>query len=160
MTPFDDVTLSKILATQLGHSNGIRGFFAVYLTSPESLISEDVPPILAEAVRGADEEIFVPLACMNVIMPTAMTSIHQDPELRECASKTANNGKKILRLVRDSDLVKRNCVAIRKVCGGNAEDSGCRVDGKLTEYWEKFFINYKYEEKQKEDIADAIAEFC
>mmetsp|Transcript_17132 Transcript_17132/g.34863 ORF Transcript_17132/g.34863 Transcript_17132/m.34863 type:complete len:187 (-) Transcript_17132:88-648(-) len=153
--------LSEILAKQLSHSDGIRGFFAVYLTSPESLTTEEVPPILAEAVRGADEEIFVPLACMNVLMPTAMTSIHQDPELQECASKTANNGKKILRLVCDKDLVKRNCAAILNVCDGDARGCGSDVvDGDLIEYWKKFFVNYKYEEKQKQDIAVAIAEFC
>ena len=55
--------LSELLNKQLSHSEGIRGFFAVYLTSPESLETDDVPSVLVEAVRGANAEIMVPLAC-------------------------------------------------------------------------------------------------
>ena len=56
--------LSELLNKQLSHSEGIRGFFAVYLTSPESLeTDDDVPSVLVEAVRGANAEIMVPLAC-------------------------------------------------------------------------------------------------
>eukprot|EP00956_Cyclotella_meneghiniana_P013723 scaffold20002_cov76-Cyclotella_meneghiniana.AAC.7 len=97
--------LSELLNKQLSHSEGIRGFFAVYLTSPESLEKDDdVPSVLVEAVRGANAEIMVPLACMNVVMPTAMSILHQDAELKECAAKTAKNGKKILRLLKGHDL--------------------------------------------------------
>eukprot|EP00956_Cyclotella_meneghiniana_P039742 scaffold178271_cov36-Cyclotella_meneghiniana.AAC.1 len=96
--------LSELLNKQLSHSEGIRGFFAVYLTSPESLEADDVPSVLVEAVRGANAEIMVPLACMNVVMPTAMSILHQDAELKECAAKTAENGKKILRLLKGHDL--------------------------------------------------------
>jgi hypothetical protein len=55
-------SLREVLNKQLSHSDGIRGFFAVYLTSPESLV-HDVPEVLKEAVRGADAEVLVPLAC-------------------------------------------------------------------------------------------------
>lgn len=55
--------LSELLNKQLSHSEGIRGFFAVYLTSPESLETGDVPSVLVQAVRGANAEIMVPLAC-------------------------------------------------------------------------------------------------
>ena len=55
--------LLKLLSTQFSHSEGIRGFFAVYLTSPESQNEESVPDVLAQAVKGADDEIMVPLAC-------------------------------------------------------------------------------------------------
>lgn len=53
---------------------------------------------------------------MNVVMPTAMAIIHQDQELKECASKTAENGKKILRLLKGQQLVMDNCMAIDRVC--------------------------------------------
>ena len=56
---------------------------------------------------------------MNVIMPTAMTSIHQDAELKECASKTASNGKKILSLLKGEKDVTDNCNAILSVCQGS-----------------------------------------
>lgn len=163
-----DALLLEVLSSQFGHSDGIRGFFATYLTSPESLTTageDDVPPILAEAVRGADTKVMVPLACMNVVMPTAMSSIHQDAELKECASKTAANGKKILRLLKDNDDVIGNCRAITSVCRGlsSSEEGGGSSGGDdhyLVEYWEKFFVNYKYKDEQKNDIAVAMSEFC
>ena len=119
----DSAAMLEVLSRQLGHSDGIRGFFAVYLTSPESLAAEEVPEVLAEAVRNADAKVLVPLACMNVIMPTAMTSIHQDEELKECAAKTAANGTKILRLLKGNEDVVNNCRAILSVCQGG-EDEG------------------------------------
>ncbi len=151
----ESAALLEVLQKQFAHSDGIRGFFAVYLTSPESLTMEEVPSVLAEAVKGADTKVMVPLACMNVIMPTAMTSIHEDPELKECASKTADNGMKILRLLKgDSDVIS-NCKAIYQV-------SSDEVDGgdDLIEYWNKFFTNYKYGPAQKADISRVIKEFC
>lgn len=65
---------------------------------------------------------------MNVIMPTAMTSIHKDAELKECASKTASNGKKILRLLKGNEDVIDNCKAILSVCRGLDEGSGELVE--------------------------------
>lgn len=54
--------LLEVLRKQFTHSDGIRGFFAVYLTSPESLEGE-VPEVLVEAVKNADAKVMVPLAC-------------------------------------------------------------------------------------------------
>eukprot|EP00970_Alexandrium_tamarense_P001142 scaffold117_cov188-Alexandrium_tamarense.AAC.2 len=152
----DTEAMYQVLSKQFSHSDGIRGFFAVYLTSPESLEVEEVPEVLTKAVRGADAKVMVPLACMNVIMPTAMSSLHTDPELRECASKTADNGKKILRLIRHDNDVVSNCKAISSVCTGET-DGGDEV---LTKYWRQFFDNYKYGDEQREGIAKAVAEFC
>lgn len=157
----DSAALLEILSRQLSHSDGIRGFFAVYLTSPQSMTTEEVPAVLAEAVRAADSKIIVPLACMNVIMPTAMSSIHSDAELISSAEQTANNGMKILRLLKGYDEVVNNCNAILSVClsmGGDCPEGGIMKD--LTEYWEKFFVSQEYEEQQKKVIARAIVEFC
>ena len=63
---------------------------------------------------------------MNVIMPTAMSSIHQDPELRECAAKTANEGTKILRLLKGNGDVVENCKAILDVCEGSGTVEGSK----------------------------------
>ena len=183
----------------ISHSDGIRGFFATYLTSPESLTVDYVPEVLAEAVRNSDPKTMVPLACMNVIMPTAMSSLHQDAELRECASKTAGNGLKILRLLKGNEEVVRNCKAIMIVCQGTGEgpedeffevmiqvSASCllflvnlffsctvphvvnltflclifNVSSVIHQYWNNFFDGYKYGEKQKEDIATVMSEFC
>lgn len=156
-TPSEEETsaLPAVLSRQFSHSDGIRGFFAVYLTSPESLTVDEVPVILAEAVKNADKKVMVPLACMNVIMPTAMSSIHEDAELKECASKTAVNGIKILRLLKGDSAVTMNCKAIMSVCRGTGEGSE-----DLIEYWNKFFVGYGYADKQKEDIALVVSEFC
>jgi hypothetical protein len=91
---------------------------------------------------------------MNVVMPTAMTIIHQDAELKECARKTAENGKKILNLLKGTELVIDNCMAIDRVC---ADLDG---DDELFLYWKKFFENYKYGPDEKEAIGIAVAEFC
>ena len=120
--PMSYDALLELLTRQLNHSDGIRGFFAVYLTSPESLTVDDVPTVLAQAVKSANTKVMVPLACMNVIMPTAMSSIHTDDELKDCASKTAMNGKKILRLLKGNDLVVKNYKAIMSVCNGVKEE--------------------------------------
>mmetsp|Transcript_50369 Transcript_50369/g.107274 ORF Transcript_50369/g.107274 Transcript_50369/m.107274 type:complete len:243 (+) Transcript_50369:128-856(+) len=156
----ESTSLLEVLSRQFGHSDGVRGFFAVYLTSPESLTKEEVPTILAEAVLGADPKVMVPLACMNVVMPTAMRTIHQDAELRECASKTASNGKRILRLLKGKEDVVRNCRAIRRVCRGSGGDFEENTSKDLIEYWEKFFVNYKYKGEQKDDIMMVVSEFC
>ncbi|KAL3798296.1 hypothetical protein HJC23_000210 [Cyclotella cryptica] len=154
--------LRRVLEEQFKHSEGIRGFFAVYLTSSESLLVEEnddddnVPRVLREAIVAADPKIMVPLACMNVVMPTAMTSLHTHPDLKECAAKTANNGKKILRLLRGNRLMMDNCRAIARVCDGTA---GVEEE-ELIKYWDSFFCNYKYGPMEKEAIALAMAEFC
>lgn len=63
-----------------------------------------------------------------MVMPSAMTSMHQDPELKECAGKTAENGKKILRLLKDNSLAINNCKAIQKACvGSGGEDELTKV---------------------------------
>jgi len=89
-------------------------------------------------------------------MPTAMTSVHKDAELKECASKTAYSGKKILHLLKGNDDVTDNCKVILSVCRGLNEESS----KDLVEFWKKFFANYKYEDEQKDDIAISVSEYC
>lgn len=69
---------------------------------------------------------------MNVIMPTAMNILHTDAELKECAFKTAENGKKILRLLKGNELVMDNCMAIDRVCAElDGEDELFKVSARL-----------------------------
>lgn len=68
LTEEEHASLLPILSSQFSHSDGVRGFFAVYLTSSESLAAEEVPPVLAEAVRGADAKVMVPLACKCFVL--------------------------------------------------------------------------------------------
>lgn len=69
VSPEEMHSLRRVLDEQFRHAEGIRGFFAVYLTSsqePPPLPNEEeeeVPPVLREAVRNADPALLVPLAC-------------------------------------------------------------------------------------------------
>ena len=64
----------------------------------------------------------------NVIIPTAMKVLHQDPERQEHFRISAENGKKILRLLKGYDLVADHCMAIVFVCAGvRGEDDLIRV---------------------------------
>mmetsp|Transcript_11065 Transcript_11065/g.22610 ORF Transcript_11065/g.22610 Transcript_11065/m.22610 type:complete len:96 (-) Transcript_11065:867-1154(-) len=91
---------------------------------------------------------------MNVVMPTAMISMHTDPELSANAAKTAERGMRVLKWLEDKDeSVKTNCQAILSVATGDNLD-GC--DGERVEFWKKFFSSYGYEDKQTKGIAEAI----
>ena len=68
VSPEEMHSLRRVLDEQFQHAEGIRGFFAVYLTSSQeppssSNAEEEVPPVLREAVRNADPALLVPLAC-------------------------------------------------------------------------------------------------
>lgn len=74
VSPEEMHSLRRVLDEQFRHAEGIRGFFAVYLTSSQESPSssneeqrrqeeEEVPPVLREAVRNADPALLVPLAC-------------------------------------------------------------------------------------------------
>ena len=61
---------------------------------------------------------------MNVVMPTAMTSMHTDPELSGSAAQTAKRGIRVLKYLQNKDdSVKTNCDAIRAVATGDGADS-------------------------------------
>lgn len=50
---------------------------------------------------------------MNVVMPTATSSMHTDPALAATSRKTAQRGLKVLKgLLNESDAAKENCKAI------------------------------------------------
>ena len=57
---------------------------------------------------------------MNVVMPTAMSSMHTDPELSANAARTARRGIRVLKYLQDkNESVKTNCDAIRAVAAGD-----------------------------------------
>jgi hypothetical protein len=50
---------------------------------------------------------------MNVVMPTATSSMHTDPALSAASQKTAERGLKVLKsLLKESDAAKDHCKAI------------------------------------------------
>jgi hypothetical protein len=144
------------LKAQLSHSDGIRGFFVTYLTGVGDDTPADqssIPQALVAAMEVADLSELIPLACMNVIMPTGMITMHQDPELSAQSKKTADRGIRFLASMKTDAEVQKTCEAIIAVA---TNSQGQEVSNESFEFWTKFFKNWGYEDAQKVDIATAI----
>jgi hypothetical protein len=154
--PANEQVVERIQA-QLGHSDGIRGFFVTYLTMMGDDTPADqasVPPALLTAMKGVEnEKELVSLACMNVIMPTGMITMHQDEELSQQSQITAERGVRLLRALREKATVKEECEAILAVASGQDNAS---VDSTKVAFWEDFFGKWGYGDIQKRDIAQAV----
>ena len=151
----DDI--SELLHAQFSHSDGIRGFFVVYLTCEGSSTADapTVPSALAAALKTVmDQKDLVSLACMNVIMPTAMSTMHTEASLQANSSRTAARGITILKYLAKlyPEHVKSACEAIMATAGDVKSSHAEQVS-----YWRKFFSNYNYEDQQRRDILAAIA---
>lgn len=152
----EDVAL--LLQAQLSHSDGIRGFFVVYLTGQGSNTVADAPtmpsPLASVLKNVADKKDLISLACMNVIMPTAMSTMHNDRTLRQNSSKTADRAVFILKYLAKlyPEQVKSTCEAIMAA----TRDTESPL-GEQALYWREFFSNYQYEDQQRKDILSAFA---
>lgn len=157
--PEGEGSIAQLLKAQLGHSDGIRGFFVTYLTMASDNSPADWPQIplalLTALQESANEKELVSLACMNVIMPTAMITMHKDAELSKQSQKTAERGVRVLRALRGKPLVQEECKAIADVANTSAGESSSADASKL-DFWEQFFDNWGYKEIQKRDIAQAV----
>jgi hypothetical protein len=143
------------LKAQLSHSDGIRGFFVTYLTGVGDDTPADqssIPQALVAAMKIVDPDELIPLACMNVVMPTGMISMHQDPELSAQSKKTADRGVRLLAAMKTEAEVQKTCDAILAVATGVQG----QVDDKSFKYWTSFFEKWGYQDAQKIDIAEAI----
>ena len=59
---------SDLLTIQMTHSDGVRAFFATYLTGEgddTAADREEIPEPLAGAMHKADMNLLVPLACVS-----------------------------------------------------------------------------------------------
>lgn len=156
----DSADSLELLKAQLSHSDGIRGFFVTYLTMLGDKVPADrpqIPPALLKALTDcSNEKELVSLACMNVIMPTAMITMHKDQELSQQSQKTAERGVRVLKaLLPHKPLVQEECQAILAVAQGTTLTSTFGGSSKVI-YWEKFFEKWGYQDVQKRDIAQAI----
>jgi len=160
--------VTNLLKAQLSHSDGIRGFFVTYLTAMGGSSDETnnntpadettVPEPLIQAMKDvADPDDLVPLACMNVVMPTGMITMHTDEELSLQSQITAERGVKVLSTLLQihNDLTESNCRAIAAVASDD-ESLMEAADAKLVEYWTDFFGKWGYKDLQKRDIAQAM----
>mmetsp|Transcript_11976 Transcript_11976/g.17730 ORF Transcript_11976/g.17730 Transcript_11976/m.17730 type:complete len:270 (-) Transcript_11976:34-843(-) len=180
-----NVDMYPMLKAQLSHSDGIRGFFVSYLTGSSEEEEEEeeknmvVPKSLRRAMKKVDAKELVPLACMNVIMPTAMVTMHTDPNLSSSSAKTAKRGKVILSTLlqdeadgeKDDFLVLDNCLAMLEAADAaintmevemddddDDDDEGDDVDEELVKYWQDFYVKWGYKETQLNDIITTISE--
>lgn len=151
----DSAQLKDLLVAQLSHSDGIRGFMVTYLTAETSPADQPaVPLLLKEAMSEVvDDKELIPLACMNVIMPTAMITMHTDATLSKQSQTTAERGTKLLASFQEHPLVQDNVKAILAVATDNDDDD---CDDKLVKYWTDFFEKWGYQAPQKKDIAKTV----
>jgi len=154
----DDNDTYDCLIAQLSHSDGIRGFFVSYLTSDNDT-DKEVPKLLIDAMKSIkDQKDLVKLAIMNVIMPTAMSTMHTDLELQTNSSNTAKKGLQVLKELTDHPDVSKHCNAIHHVATSRWDVDG-EFNDDLHKYWFEFMKNYGYEEKQRDDIASVVKQF-
>lgn len=179
----DSNTLRAALSAQLSHSDGIRGFMVAYLTGSYESSTDDSggidasqvantetdPTVLLETIHGllaADqkEDELVPLMCMNVVMPIAMITMHQDPALSAASKLTAARGIRLLGSVMEaSGSIKENLSALLEAATkaeptSDDDDDDDEDEKELVKYWTAFFGKWGYEDPQKEDIAATMKE--
>ena len=159
----DDSLAVQLLEAQLSHSDGIRGFFVTYLTALDGDSPADwetVPTALEKAMKGADATDLIPLACMNVVMPTGMITMHKEEELAQQSQTTAERGLRVLQTLLSHGNTRAQCRAILAVARGTSASGEQQVakdvDEKLFAYWTEFFDKWGYKELQKRDIAQAM----
>lgn len=159
----DEDVASDLLQAQLTHSDGIRGFFVSYLTNNDGVADgNEVPKPLVEAMKNIDDQSdLVKLAIMNVIMPTAMSTMHTDPELQNNSLMTAERAIKVLQVLKEHPEATKHCIIIHKLASSqfSLEENNVDEYDPLATYWFKFMENYGYEEQQRQDIATTIQRF-
>jgi hypothetical protein len=148
--------VSELLLAQLSHSDGIRGFFATYLTGEGITLADakTVPSPLAKALKSIPDHLtLISISFKNVIMPTAMSSMHKESSLRNSSLITARRGTTVLNYLKEvyPDYIKRTCQDILVAI----EDENISSDVNVN-YWRTFFKAYGYQEKQLQDIAATL----
>jgi hypothetical protein len=163
----NDKELKESLMAQLSHSDGIRGFMVAYLSGSSDDVNDDsIPLILLEALQDQfrsqeNADSLVSLLCMNVVMPTAMITMHQDAEQSANSARTARKGRTVLKAVmEESPGFVENLRAIQTVAhrvhnGDDTQQLGDEEDA-LVMKWTEFFAKWGYERQQARDIEEAM----
>jgi len=147
--------LTEMISAQLSHSDGIRGFFVAYLTGvgPSPADDETMPLPLSNAIeKNQNKKELISLACMNVIMPTGMITMHTDKEMAKSSETTAARGKVVAKKLLEEDEMKKQCAVILSVAKNES------LDSEEAKYWAEFFKKWGYGEKEVENIASAFDE--
>ena len=161
----DTQQLKQSLQAQLSHSDGIRGFMVAYLSGQDGDDDDKIENVLLEALqdqfRQSDStEDLVSLMCMNVVMPTAMVTMHEDPSNSANSARTARRGLALLKQVKEeSPEFEKNLKAIQKVAqrsSGGESLQQSSDDNALVKTWTDFFDKWGYKEQQAKDIEKAV----
>mmetsp|Transcript_23028 Transcript_23028/g.43814 ORF Transcript_23028/g.43814 Transcript_23028/m.43814 type:complete len:251 (-) Transcript_23028:1209-1961(-) len=157
MLQSDPENVLELLKAQLGHSDGIRGFFVTYLTMAGHNTPADQPDapaaLLTAMIESPNSDEIISLACMNVIMPTGMITMHKDETLSRQSQITAKRGVRVLRAIREKAGVKEECEAILAVASNRKNTT---TNASKIVYWQDFFAKWGYGDIQKRDIAQAV----
>ena len=89
---------------------------------------------------------------MNVIMPTAMMTMHDNAEAAASSKITSLRGQRLLQsVVEFSPRIPRNIQAIQQAAGMTNP-----ADSTLIEFWQDFYLKWGYKEQQKKDIVTVM----
>lgn len=129
-----------------------------YLSQREGSSPADaahVPGPLASALnRSTNRKELISLACMNVIMPTGMITLHKNEEMSRNSAITAERGKKIAKyLMKLDENMKAQVTAIL-----DATKNGNQDGSEDVRYWLRFFNKWGYGEQEIQNIAKAFTE--
>ena len=93
------------------------------------------------------------------MMPTAMKTMHSDPDHAESSARTAIRASRVLRELADKNPeVNMSCQAI--FAAANLVDSKVEeTRSDQIQFWSEFFEKYGYEKRQLQDIACAASMF-
>ena len=68
----DDQMMVELLTAQLSHVDGLRGFFATYLTESGDTVADqnEIPQVLWEAMQNVDQKQLIDIACKWSLITT------------------------------------------------------------------------------------------
>jgi hypothetical protein len=107
----------------------------------------------------SDTNQLISLMCMNVVMPTAMITMHKNDELSQQSKHTASRALNLIKNVylkseeKTKAAIMKKCDAILTVARDEATSKSDELE---VIYWKDFFQKWVYEQAQKTDIAAAV----
>mmetsp|Transcript_29014 Transcript_29014/g.31207 ORF Transcript_29014/g.31207 Transcript_29014/m.31207 type:complete len:325 (+) Transcript_29014:10-984(+) len=136
----------------------------ILLEALQGLLQNSNSEIEEEETENREEqssdEMLVSLMCMNVVMPTAMISMHKDKNLSVASKVTSIRGTRLLKsAMKFSPSIETNVHALLEATAvATTTATQSSSSSSLIDYWNDFYEKWGYKDKQKEDIATAMKE--
>jgi hypothetical protein len=138
--------IQKFVSDLVETSNGARGFFVTYLTSPEPICDEPRPEIIASL--GVHPEIAADLLVKNIAMSTAQQLYHHRRNDSEMAASSATVAARTIKIIQQLNLPQ-----IQEMC----RDLVSTINTGTGSYGE-FLKQWGYDEEQKQAIAQVLSQ--